>query len=162
MLWIMSSYGHGETSPWLCLDRRRSIRSLEYGRKYTNLVLPGAYAPNLVDGCKQGPDNNDECRITAYAIGLRHRTGAVAISTKIFEHEGKPDNHPTAEVAAEAGYTLVGGGACVPKIRQGNYLTASYPDFQKRKWIANSKDHLAGHADWTTIIAYAIGLIIWR
>jgi hypothetical protein len=110
----------------------------------------------------RAPNDNDACRITAYAIGLRHRTGAVHLSTKIFDHEGKSDNRPTAEVAVEAGYTLVGGGACVAKYTKGNYLTASYPDFQKRKWIANSKDHLAGNADRTTIIAYAIGLAILR
>jgi hypothetical protein len=126
-------------------------------------ILTASYpepGQNAWSAASKAPDDNEECRITAYAIGLRHGTGAVHIRTKVFDHEGGESGHPTAEVAVEDGYTLVGGGARVAKYKKGNYLTASYPDFQKRKWIANSKDHLAGHADPTTIIAYAIGLEI--
>jgi hypothetical protein len=109
----------------------------------------------------RAPDDNDPTRISAFAIGLRHRTGAVHLRTKIFEQKSsRRDNQPTTEVAVDTGYTLVGGGACVVKTDLNrNYLTASYPDFQKGKWIANSKDH---HSDPTTIKAYAIGLEILR
>jgi hypothetical protein len=109
----------------------------------------------------KAPDDNEECRISAYAIGLRHREGTVRLRTKSFKREGVLHNRPIAEVAVEAPYTLVGGGAGVTKYTKGNYLTASYPDFKNGKWIANSKDHLAGN-DNTTIVAYSIGLQIIR
>lgn len=63
--------------------------------------------------------------------------------------------HPTAQAAVGAGYTLTGGGAQVNFEGAGNYLTASYPS-NDSTWSVASKDHLVSSP--ATITAYAIGV----
>jgi len=64
---------------------------------------------------------------------------------------------PTAEIYVDvkSGYKLVGGGAKVTWIdTAGNFLTASYPSDDGKKWIVKSKHH---HYECrATITAYAI------
>jgi hypothetical protein len=78
--------------------------------------------------------------------------------TKLFTHTSdKDEHHPSAEIAVDSDYVLVGGGAKANYNRgAGNMLTASYAA-SLDTWKVASKDHLAGHGNPCTITAFAIG-----
>lgn len=64
---------------------------------------------------------------------------------------------PTAEIDVKSGYKLVGGGAKVTWDGDaGNFLTASYPSDDGKKWIVKSKHH--HYEGLATITTYAIGI----
>ena len=98
-------------------------------------------------------DIADPARITAYAIGLRSRTG-VALQGIVQSATGAVAQHPMTQVALAPGWTLSGGGAIDNWSGNGNLLTASYPLGQS--WLAAGKDHL--HASPASITAFVIGI----
>lgn len=105
----------------------------------------------------RGKDHSiaDPAAITAYAIGLRHRTGAVRFTgtiASIAEPEGNP--HPSSRASLEPGWLLSGGGARVFPEGPSNLLTASFP--VGRSWIAAAKDHVIPSK--AGMGAYAIGI----
>lgn len=53
---------------------------------------------------------------------------------------------------------VIGGGATGTNWPEGAYLTASYPDWDKKAWVVSSKDHINRNEHILT--AYAIGLKI--
>jgi vibriolysin len=99
-------------------------------------------------------DLGDPAQITAYAIGIRHRRLLHRVQHNIASATGASAQHPTAQVALAAGYTMSGGGAIDNWDGAGNLLTASYP--QGSNWVAAGKDHKK--ASPSTITAYVIGI----
>lgn len=99
----------------------------------------------------------DPSRITAYAIGLRHRAGTVKLETEIKNLTGPTAAHPEAQVCLDPGWILSGGGAFDDWSRAGNLLTSSYP--HDLCWLATGKDHLSSAP--ASITAYAIGIAIY-
>jgi vibriolysin len=98
---------------------------------------------------------SDPAAITAYAIGLRHRTGAIRFSgTIVSVGEEELTSHPSSRARLEPGWTLSGGGALVVANGAGNLLTASFP--LGFSWIGAAKDHV--HASGATVTAFAIGI----
>ncbi|WP_424887554.1 hypothetical protein [Streptomyces sp. XH2] len=53
---------------------------------------------------------------------------------------------------------VIGGGAIGTDWPEGAYLTASYPDWDKRAWVVSTKDHI--NRNEHIVKAYAIGLKI--
>jgi hypothetical protein len=51
---------------------------------------------------------------------------------------------------------MVGGGALVDWAGSGNLLTASYPQEDRARWTAKSKDHIMSSE--AKITAYALGV----
>jgi vibriolysin len=98
-------------------------------------------------------DISDPAKITAFAIGVRHKSGVQLQRTTRKVTSGVVP-HPSAQVCLDAGWTLTGGGAFDNWSGDGNLLTASYP--QGSCWIASGKDHM--HSDPASITAYVIGV----
>jgi hypothetical protein len=101
-------------------------------------------------------DLADPARITAYAIGIRHRSGNVTVSHVIRETTGAVAAHPSARVCLDMdpGSILTGGGALDNWDGDGNLLTGSFP--QGNCWIGAGKDHI--HSAPASITVYAIGI----
>jgi hypothetical protein len=99
-------------------------------------------------------DVSDPSQITAYVIGIKHRTILHRVQHNIASFTGATAPHPTAQVQVTAGFTMCGGGASDNWTGDGNLLTASYP--QTPFWMAAGKDHI--HSDPSTITAYVIGI----
>jgi hypothetical protein len=99
-------------------------------------------------------DAPDPSRITAYAIGLRHRWGAVGLEGIVRSATGPLEAHPNARVCLDPGWILSGGGALDNWSGEGNLLTASSP--QGSCWVAAGKDHMKPSP--ASITAYAIGI----
>jgi hypothetical protein len=99
-------------------------------------------------------DVPDPASITAYAIGLRHRSGAVRLMHQIKSATSAPAQHPTTSVCLDPGFILSGGGALDNWTGDGNLLTGSFP--QQGCWFASGKDHV--HPSPASITAYAIGI----
>lgn len=97
----------------------------------------------------------DIATVTAYAIGIRPRSGAPPPQSQVFVAVGPQAAHAAAAVTVGAGYLLVGGGARVIYGGAGNMLTASFPD-GGGQWTALSKDHFI--SDPATVTAFAIGI----
>ncbi|MEA2756995.1 MAG: hypothetical protein QOJ54_3284 [Aliidongia sp.] len=98
-------------------------------------------------------DIADSAQITAYAIGMRSRTG-LALQRIVVSATGVVAPHPTAHVALPPGWILSGGGAFDNWEGAGNLLTASYP--QGMSWLAAGKDHKDPSP--ASVTAYAIGI----
>ena len=94
--------------------------------------------------------------VTAYIIGVRHRTNSALPHMQIFSAASEITAHPFASVQALAGYVTVGGGAFDNWAGVGNLLTASSPFMDLTGWVAAGKDH--EQSDPSRIMAYAIGL----
>lgn len=99
-------------------------------------------------------DIADPAQITAYAIGLRSRTG-VALQQNVWNATGVVAPHPISFARVDPGWTLSGGGAIDHWTGDGNLLTGSFPSGEF--WIASGKDHL--HPSPANITAYAIGIL---
>jgi vibriolysin len=99
-------------------------------------------------------DISDPAQITAYAIGIRPKSGAKKLAHVIRSATGAVAAHPTAHVTLEPGWTLSGGGALDNWNGAGNLLTASYPS--GISWFAAGKDHVDSSP--ASITAYAIGI----
>lgn len=101
---------------------------------------------------------SDPGTVTAYAVGIRDRSGAASIQTFLSQQTSTTaQSAPSEDVPVPPQYTLVGGGAAVSMSGSvGNLLTSSYPR-SSQEWSASSHDHL--QADAETITAYAIGAI---
>jgi vibriolysin len=98
-------------------------------------------------------DISDPSRITAYAIGMKHK-GTLTLKTIIKSATGPKEPHPKAQVCLDTGWILSGGGALDDWSGAGNLLTASYP--QGLCWLAAGKDHKVPSP--ASITAYAIGI----
>lgn len=96
----------------------------------------------------------DPSFLTVYAVGIRHRTSAVHLYTKMITAASTKKAHPSTSVRASHGYAIVGGGAEVKKNGVGNMLVNLIPDSQSRSFFVSSKDHI--YIDKTTVTAYAI------
>jgi hypothetical protein len=99
-------------------------------------------------------DVPDPSKITAYAIGLRHRTGKIKLAHSIVKFSGPVVPHPSARVCLSPEFILTGGGALDDWSGNGNILTASFP--QGRCWNAAGKDHNVPSP--ASITAYAVGI----
>jgi len=118
-----------------------------------------------VAASKEHPNKSEETTVTAYAIGIKAADTASRLvkqlfeaqrfETRVFANTGGAANHPSAELAVDSGFVLLGGGAKSNWTTQGNLLTASYPG-SRGTWKVASKDH-AGFSEQCTITAYAIG-----
>ena len=122
-------------------------------------------AGNLLTACFPNSDQSwearskdhdipDPARITAYAIGVRHRDGTRNLRRLMKSATSPIAPHPTMQVCLEDGWILTGGGAFDNWSGDGNLLTATYP--QGSCWIAAGKDHI--HSDPASITVYAIGV----
>jgi hypothetical protein len=100
-------------------------------------------------------DVSDPSRITAYAIGIRHRTAGIRVAHVIRSATGGVAPHPNATICLDPGFTISGGGALDNWDGAGNLLTALFP-FSDRCWFAAGKDHI--HSSPATITAYVIGI----
>jgi vibriolysin len=98
-------------------------------------------------------DISDPAQITAYAIGIKSRSGK-KLHHEIKKAKGAVAPHPTAQVSVDPGWTLSGGGALDDWNGDGNLLTASFPEGVS--WLAKGKDHKVSSP--AAITAYAIGL----
>jgi hypothetical protein len=96
----------------------------------------------------------DPASISAYAIGIRPRTGTPKVVHTIKSATGLAAAHPSASVCLGPGFALSGGGAIDNWEGNGNLLTGSFP--QGGCWFASGKDHV--HPSPATITAYAIGI----
>lgn len=97
----------------------------------------------------------DPAGITAYVIGLRHRTGAVRVSgSMVSMAEEEASSHPGARISLEPGWLLSGGGARVLPEGPSNLLTASFP--LGLSWACAAKDHVIPSV--ASIGAYALGI----
>ena len=105
-------------------------------------------------------DNTEAVELTAYAIGIKHKTKPLPPMTRVFQDISKtPQQHVEASVVVPAGYTFIGGGARAEWATDGHYLVGCYPkeeDGTWRKWNVESWDHL--HAEFRNIVGYAIGV----
>lgn len=119
-------------------------------------LLTASYPEGTASWTAKSKDhvNPEYTSITSYVIGIRARNGASGLVTRIFTNTSPSVSHPSADVAIESGYDLVGGGAQVNWRGNGNLLTGSFPD--GRTWKVESKDHV--HNDPCSITAYAIGI----
>jgi murine toxin len=123
-------------------------------------------ATRWVAASKDHADKVEQASVTAYAIGIKAADTASRLvkqlfethrfETRVFAATGGNANHPTAELAVDPGFVVVGGGAKANWTRQGSMLTACYPG-SPGTWKAASKDHLVRYAEQCTITAYAIG-----
>jgi len=98
-------------------------------------------------------DVSDPSRITAYAIGVKPRSGN-QLTSIVKNATGASEAHPNAHVCLPEGWILSGGGALDLWNGSGNLLTALYP--QGRCWFAAGKDHNVSSP--AAITAYAIGI----
>ena len=99
-------------------------------------------------------DIPDPSKISAYAIGIRHRAGKIQVRHNINQATGPTAQHPSARACCAGEFTLTGGGAIDNWNGNGNLLTASFP--LGTCWLAAGKDHI--HPSPSTITAYAIGI----
>lgn len=99
-------------------------------------------------------DISDPASITAYAIGLKHRTHKIKVVNTVQNATGDDAPHPTATVCLGPGWALSGGGALDNWNGAGNLLSASYP--QGACWHAEGKDH--NDPSPATMTSYAIGI----
>jgi vibriolysin len=119
-------------------------------------LLTASYPVDEITWEARSKDHLDSspASITAYAIGIRHRTNG-APSMRIFSYTGQYEAHPTSKVSVRQGYTLTGGGAFNHWTGEGNLLTASYPD-SGTSWVAAGKDH--EKTSPSAIEVFAIGI----
>jgi hypothetical protein len=98
-----------------------------------------------------------QATITAYAIGIKPRTGENHLEVKLFppSESSSKEEWPKHQITVDGGYVLTGGGALVNWQGSGNLLTASYP-VDDRTWEATSKSHVLSSP--ATITVYAIGV----
>lgn len=94
--------------------------------------------------------------ITAYAIGIRHRSGVRRVAGTIRAVTSVAAPHPDAVLCLDAGWTLTGGGALDQWTGAGNLLTASYPLAGSPCWRASGKDH--HYPSPGVLTAYAVGI----
>jgi hypothetical protein len=99
-------------------------------------------------------DVSDPAPITAYAIGIKPRSGTHNVTHVIKSAKGATAAHPSARVCLDAGWILSGGGALDQWTGNGNMLTASFPN--GTCWDAAGKDHKVSSP--AAITAYAIGI----
>jgi vibriolysin len=78
-----------------------------------------------------------------------------SLDIRMFVASGDVAPHPVAEVTVPAGFKIIGGGALIPAMEPGNYLTASFPVSQI-SWAAFGKDHEAPSPASVTVFAFAI------
>lgn len=76
-------------------------------------------------------------------------------STRLFHALSAPANHPAAEVRVPAGFKVIGCGARVNYVGNGNMLTALFPT-DSNTCFAASKDHQ--NPDVATLDVWAIAL----
>jgi vibriolysin len=97
----------------------------------------------------------DPAAITAYAIGIRHRTGAIPVTgTVVAVTEQDLASHPLSWASLDLGWTPSGGGALTTSHGAGNLLTGSFP--VGLSWAAAAKDHV--HASGATMTAFVLGI----
>jgi vibriolysin len=100
---------------------------------------------------------SDPSPITAYAIGIRLRSGLPSVGNQVISTLSKNVNHPSATACLGAGFHLTGGGAFDDWHGAGNLLTASAPDLTSDScWIARGKDLFESSP--AVIHAFAIGI----
>jgi vibriolysin len=99
-------------------------------------------------------DTPDPSRITAYAIGVKPRSGNLKLQTSIVKSTGGRSNAPHAVVCLDPGWILSGGGALDQWDGFGNLLTASSPGGMC--WLAAGKAHVTESP--AAITVYAIGI----
>lgn len=119
--------------------------------------LTASYPVNNSAWEARGKDHgiSDPSAIVAYAIGIRHRTGAIKVSGTIVSYSGgELSSHPISTAALQLEWTLSGGGALTSYHGPGNLLTASFP--LGLSWAAAAKDHV--YPSGATMTAYAIGI----
>jgi hypothetical protein len=94
--------------------------------------------------------------ITAYAIGIRHRSGVARVAGTIRSVNSAPAPHPATVACLDAGWILTGGGALDHWTGAGNLLTASYPLTGSPCWRASGKDHI--YSSPALLTGYAVGI----
>lgn len=102
-------------------------------------------------------DISDPAAITAFVIGIRHRTPKVTVRHHIQNATSAVVPHPAVQVHLDASWTLTGGGALDQWNGAGNLLTASFPSANST-WFAAGKDHVVSSP--AAITAFAIGIRI--
>ena len=102
-------------------------------------------------------DISDPAAITAYVIGIKHRTPNVRVRHHIQSATSHVVPHPSASVHLDASWTLSGGGALDQWNGAGNLLTASFPS-SPSTWFAAGKDHVVSSP--AAITAFVIGIRI--
>jgi hypothetical protein len=100
-------------------------------------------------------DVSDPSQITAYAIGIRPRSGGRLTGT-IKSATGNVAAHPNAHACLDPGWILSGGGALDQWEGNGNLLTALFPS--RSCWFAMGKDYRVSSP--AAITAYAIGILV--
>jgi vibriolysin len=96
--------------------------------------------------------------ITAFAIGIRPRTGTALPSSIILSSTTPPQAHPGAFVNVNTpNFTVTGGGALDDWKGNGNLLTATFPLPGLNGWQAAGKDHEVPDPAALTVFAIAIG-----
>lgn len=101
----------------------------------------------------------DPARITAYAIGMRHRRTGVQPRSKLKQATGPVGAHPAGRVLMDPGWILTGGGVLDDTAGEGNLLTASSPGGnpdQPNLWWGAGKDHMLSSPG--AITAFALGI----
>ena len=83
-----------------------------------------------------------------------YRKAARALRTHVISVTSEVAAHPQAQVDAPKDYKLLSGGALDNCSGEGNFLTASFPEENKRTWRVSGKDHL--YHDAAPITTYAI------
>ena len=128
---------------------------VNYGNGYGN-ILTATFPSSQSTWEARSKDHlvADPAQLTAYAIGIRHRDGAIHLQGHIQQATGAVAQHPNAMVTLDAGWTLTGGGALDNWEEPGNLLTATYP--QGTSWIGAGKDHIEFSP--ASITAYVLGI----
>lgn len=125
-------------------------------RGHGNLMVTSRPTDSLNGWIGSSKDHlvSDPSIITVYAIGIRHKTGAVSLYTRMVTAVSSKTAHPSASARASHGYAIVGGGAEVNRGGIGNMLVNLIPDFHGRSFFASAKDHL--HSDPRILTTYGI------
>jgi hypothetical protein len=102
-------------------------------------------------------DISDPATISAYIIGLKHRTPQIRVQSTTARLEGMMSSRPMARACLDPSWILTGGGADMwydPIDGPGVLLTGSYPEGSC--WIGLGKDHQ--QPSQSPISVWAIGI----
>jgi hypothetical protein len=122
--------------------------------------FPHKSAAGLWDGWEAHSKDHqitDPAQLTAYAIGIRLKSGAPGVKNTVAPHFSNSAAAPTTSVPLPDGFTLTGGGAFDKFSGAGNMLTASGPDPSNGNvWKARGADHFVSSP--AIIQVFAIGI----
>lgn len=123
-------------------------------------LVASAPTPDMKSWTARSQDHiySDPGTVTAYAIGIRPRAGAMSIQTLLASQTSlTPQSAADEDLPATSPSRLIGGGAAVVATGSyGNLLTGSYPRTEQ-EWHAVSHDHLK--PDPANITVFAIGAL---